>query len=102
MKQKKFLIGVAIFIFGGIVGGLVFTRHYNVGPLANLASRSSSANEGQNCNVLYWAWATAYSRWESRPSASNTAKLNQANYELNACTASASGSMGGSFNPELQ
>ncbi len=44
MKQKSIILGTLIFIVGGIVGGLVFTRHYGVGPLANLGSRSSSAN----------------------------------------------------------
>jgi len=52
MKQKSVIIAVAMFIVGGVVGGLVFTRHYGVGPLAKLQSQASHA--GSPCGSDYF------------------------------------------------
>lgn len=56
ITQKSFFVGLALFIVGGIVGGMVFTRHYGVGPLATLSSRSSSAHNGIPCSQASQQW----------------------------------------------
>lgn len=66
MKQKSFIIGVGIFILGGVVGGLVFTRHYGVGPLAKLQSVPTSANSpSEVCNGLFDNYSQYYDHFHA-------------------------------------
>jgi hypothetical protein len=59
MKNKNIIIGVMLFVLGAVVGGLLLTRHYGVGPLATLGGVKTRANVG-TCSDL---WAHYNSDW---------------------------------------
>lgn len=60
-KEINILIGIALFVVGGVVGWLATARHYNAGPLAGLDSQKSQADyvlaEGCNEERLWQAYS---------------------------------------------
>ncbi len=52
-KSNQIIVGIALVLIGGVIGWVMASKNYGQGPLANLQSIPSSANEIGICARLY-------------------------------------------------